>query len=63
MSQIYEYCPVVKEEVTVRYHSQEVPVLGKGIVEGSNYVDECSHMEQCDVSDNNCPVFKKLNNI
>ncbi len=63
MDQYYDYCSVVEDNVTVQYHAQEIPVLKKGRVKGSNYIDKCSHMEQCNVGTSDCPLFKKLNNL
>lgn len=62
MSEINDYCPIVDEMVNVLYHTQKVPVLGSlNLQNGSNYIDECSHGDQCRQSSANCPIFLKLN--
>lgn len=63
MNQLCDYCSVVNANVTVKYHAQEVPILGKGKTKGSKYIDDCSHVDLCTVGASECPVFKKLNNL
>lgn len=59
MSETSEFCPKVNETVDISYHAIEVLILGKGSLNGSKYIDECSHAEQCNVRTNDCPIFKK----
>lgn len=62
MSEINDYCPIVNETVNVFYHTQKVPVSGKvELQNGSRYIDECSHSEQCRQPSIKCPIFLKLN--
>lgn len=63
MAEISEFCPKINETVDVSYHSIKTPILGKGLQDGGKYIDECSHAERCNVRTNDCPIFKKLNNI
>lgn len=58
-----DYCNIVNDNVEVTYSKSIVPVLGEGPVEGSSYIDTCTHNEKCRQSYNNCPIFKKLNNM
>ena len=62
MSEINDYCPVVDETVNILYHTQKVPVLGKlEPQDGSRYIDECSHSDNCNRRQSDCPIFLKLN--
>ncbi len=62
MPKTTDYCSIVDETVNITYHTQKVPVLGKlELQDGSSYIDECSHDEQCGQPSAKCPIFLKLN--
>lgn len=63
MPEINYYCSIINDTITASYSAQQIPVLNKGNCEGSKYIDECSHSEECCVSTINCPLFKELNNL
>lgn len=59
-----DYCSIVNETVNVNYHTVSAPILGlKSASNEKIFIDECSHSEQCNIGSNDCPIFRKLNNI
>lgn len=63
MSELNDYCPIIDGTVNILYHYQKIPVLGtSNLQDGSCYIDECSHSENCNIRLNDCPLFQKLNN-
>ena len=58
-----DYCNIVNDNVEVNYEQNKVPILCKGQCNGSIYIKECSHIDECNVSSSHCPIFLKLNNL
>lgn len=58
------YCDIVSDYVDIEYRQcNPLSILGaEKPSPGKKYIESCSHSNQCNISDANCPFYKKLNN-